>query len=465
MANPIRPKFTFSDIDTEAIDPDRINFGTCLQDCSQITTTFERGAHSTASEAAIFAPLTRILQNNKKLAAGAATALSGYFKYPEEAASFLTEEQGGASTNTNHNQQSINFGTQKQNTLASNFGERFLDLKRECIPCDQRIEAFLEIHPGIDLLSAFENHLTGQLDLLNQIIDLFKNFDVYGDFCNLLNLLSFICIPDLQRIIALLMAQLILDVSELDSIIGLLQGLIIPIFAPILMSITGLLDQFTLLVTSPLECVIDAINLQLAKLRFDTSPAIPVSASTQVASGIQQLQNSLTESKATIEDKLSFYIGQLNAMMGELGGGDSAYIAAMLKKLQIVRMISFVRAIVLARAKSHAACSSTQPAALNEIDNFFQTFLNPNGSFNLWVDNDGQIHIDEKDDNIDILSNTENVLKFEGEPLLDSVATQIEEVAVQLSAPIRAIAPCRLETQANDVAQVNDWIAELNNIS
>lgn len=469
----VQPKFNFDNVDLDAIDPDRIPLGTCAQDCSQIAAAFERGSHSTASEPAVFATLTRTLQNNKRLATTNADALETYLSAPQETAANATAEaasfgadtlNNGASAQTGHGLQSLNIGTQEQSAMGDSFGTKLLQQARDCIPCGLRMAAFLELHPNVNLLGALEAHLTGQLQVLSDIAGIFTNFDSYGDFCSLLNLLSFMCIPDLQRIIATLMALLILDVPTLDGLISMLQALIVPIFAPILMGITSLLDQFSVIVTNPLECVIDAINLQLQKLGFQLDPSSPIEqASAGISTGLQQLQSSVTEAKQRIEDKLTFYIKQVEAMMGELGSGDSAYIAATIRKLQIVRMIAFIIAMITAISRGHAACSSTKPAGLNDIDNFFQTFLNPTAPFDLWVDDDGQLHVDEKvPEQAETLPNTENVLQFEGEPLLETVAIQVGEVAATLSTPVRTIVPCSLELQTGDIDKVNQWVSELN---
>lgn len=481
MADTAMPKFNFDDIDLDSIDPDRLPIGTSIHDCSQIASVFERGAHSTPSEAATFAVLTRSLQNNKKLATTTADSMQTYLSSPQDssadaaaqAAAFGADtgsQGGGEVAQTDHSLQSFNVGTQKQSTHGDTFGSKLLSFARDCIPCNLRMAAFLELHPNIDMLKLMEDHLDKQLRVLGGIADLLTNFDSYGDLCGIMNLLSFMCIPDLQRIIATLMALLMLDVPKLDGLIGMLQALIVPMFAPVLMAITSLLDQFIALVTGPLQCVLVAINEQLRKLDFSKLPE-PLQASeddpiVQARTGIRQLQVALAEGKARIENKLDFYVKQVQAMLGELGGSDSAYLLALTRKLKIVRLIAFVSAIIRATALGHAACSTAKQPGLNEIDNFFHTFLNPNSPFDMWVDDDGQMHIDEKiEGQAETLPNTENVLQFEGEPLLESVAIQAEEVAATLSTPVRALIPCRLELETGDISKVNEWMAELNKSS
>jgi hypothetical protein len=471
----VQPKFDFSGIDPAAIDPDRLDFGTDIQDCSTIANTFERGAHATATEAAVFATLSRSVQNGKHLALTTADSLTAYLRSPQESAqssvdqaqSFDSEFSQGESTQTEHSLQSLNVGTQQQSTFGSNFGKELLEVAKECIPCDLRLLTFLELHPSINLLEELEAHLLNQLGFLQGVTDLLNNFDSYGGFCELLNLLSFMCLPDIQRMITTLMAMLILEVPQLDGMIGNLQALIIPLFAPILMAITTLFDQFSLLVTNPLACVLDAINLQLSKLGYELDPASPVA---QASMSLSQLQDMLSNAKLQVEAKLDFYIGQVKAMLGELGGGDSAYLSLQLSKLRTVRMVAFLVAVITARTQGHAACSTKKAPELDEINNFFNNFLNPNAPFDLWVDEHGQLRIDEHvegfDDAVAPLSDIENVFQFEGEPVLDASAIQAAQTtAASLAETTYTVAPCRLETSVSDVEKVNQWIEELNKSS
>lgn len=492
MTEEYKSKFDFSGIDTRAIDPDALSLGTNQSDCALIAQTFERGAHATPTEAAVFATLSRNIQNNKQFAIAASDSMSTYLGMPQEdaqttaaeAAQFASDVNtnggGGSSAQTNAFMQSLNIGTQKQSTYGPSFGEQLLEYARDCIPCDLRIMAFLELHPNIDLLGVLEEHLKKQLQMLIDIGNLLNNFNIYGDFCELLNLLSFMCIPDLQRIIATLMALFTLQVPQLDGLIGMLQGLIVPLFAPILMAITSLLDQFSVLVTNPLECVIDAIRQQLRKLNVETpdfsfdvtlAKENPLS---QISGGLEALNFQLQDGVQTIKNKLKFYIDQVQAMLAEMGGGDSAYLEAKLAVLQLVRMISFVVAIITALTKGHLACSSTgQPSNNTEIDNFFRNFLNPQSPFDIWIDEDGEIHIDEDLPNFtnivqppntrETLKEFGNVLQFEGEPLLDiAVAQAVDEAVATLTTSAEIIIPCKLEITASNVEKINQWITELN---
>jgi hypothetical protein len=470
MTITIKPKYDFEGLDISKIDPEKLDLGTSLQDCSLIASTFERGAHHTPTEAAVFATFTRNLQNQKRFALSVSDSLATYTMSPAESASSSLEQaqslgidNGGAAGGTEHTLQSLNIGTQQQATYNDkSFGEQLLQWSRDCIPCLDRPTISLELTPNLDLLKNLESHLTDMLKFLQGLGDLLKNFDSFGDFCSLMNSLSFMCVPDLQRIIAMLMAIFTLDAMKLDSAIGIIQSLIGPLFAPLLMAITSLLEQFAALVTRPLQCVLDLITSQLSRRHSDMPYLTGEQANKnlqKVDTGLVQLQKQLREGIALIEEKLNFYIKQAKLLMGEFSGGDAAYLQLKLRSLQIVRMISFISAIISALAKGHAACNqSGEPPETSELNSFFQNFLNPQSSFDMTVDAQGQIVITDKG----VLPPGENVIQFEGEPLL-TVPT-VESVQTSLTEPIRVVLPCKLENSINNATKVNQWIQELNKL-
>jgi hypothetical protein len=461
----------FTDLDTENLEPDRLPIGSELQDCSLIASAFERAAHSIPTEAAAFATVSRSVQNSKTFGRAAETSLQSYLKPPETPDS---TREDGAVGRTDQHLESFNFGA-SGSISQEDFSKKMIDLLKNCIPCSLRINAYLELHPKLDLLAALEIDLLGRLKLLGNVGKMLKNFDIYGDLCELLNLLSFMCIPDLQRIIATLMALLILDVPSLDGLVGLLQGLIAPLFAPVLQGLTGLLDQFNLLVVSPLDCVIDAIKEQMQKLGLELDPSSPL---VELNSGLGELNNQIVEAKQIIQARLDFYINQMKKLLGELSFGDAAYLQFSLKKLKIIRMVGFVVGIISAITKGHDACSSQgKPPQKSELDNFFDTFLNPNQPFNLYMDEEGVLQIEEDipgfldavnpPTEAEPLPNFGDVFKFEGEDLVNpQVAQQQAETADSLLQPASASIRCNLNPPTVDQAeQINQWIRELNQVT
>lgn len=501
--------------DLNQIDPDTIDLGTELQDCATIAQAFERAAHSTPTEAAVFATFTRSLMNMQSFSQSAVDSLGSYLKAPQDSADTAvaqatslsasagvspndTQVNAGTKAQTDNFLQNLRIGESDVSTLGDSFGGTLLDWARDCIPCSLRIEAFLELNPSLDLLTTLEEDLQNKLDIMMSMLDMLRNFSMFGDFCSLLNLLSDTCPPDLQRIIATLMALFMLEVPELDGLIGLIQSLIAPMFSPILMSITTLLDQFVSLVTKPLECVIDEFERQITKLEFDTSfntgastarAAVDMKDVQQSAdnardqiealkSELNEFQEGLTsvmkkltekvdEAKRAIEGKLDFYLSEVKALLNDFGLGDASYLRLSLRKLEMVRLITFISAIIEAMAKGHAACSGAgKTPEKSEIDNFLETFLNPNSPFKMWIGDDGLVHIDEKIEGEDdmLLSNDGNVFKFEGDDLLDPTVAQVtERIGQAATQPVSVSLPC-LSTSQEDAEKVNQWITDLNKL-
>ncbi len=448
----------FSDVDYTKIDPEKLDLGTCNQTCALICQTYERGAHNTYKESAVFATLNRLLENSNTFASSAVESLQGYIRQPAQSVS--DTQSTGTDAATEATLQGMKIGNTDVSTVGDAFGKSLMDWMKNCIPCQGRLLALLELHPHIDLLGALEADLKARLAMLMDLANLFSNIDIYADLCALLSLLNFMCIPDLQRLIAMFVALLANMAFELDGLIGILQGLIAPLFAPIMMAITSLLDQFSLTVLSPVDCIIDAIDEQLRKMDYE----IAHGASEAVGSlkgGMAEMKNSIIEAKNFIKQKLQFYIDQVKAMLGELGFGDVAYLKASLKKLFLIRMIGFIIAVIAAISKGQAVCSPGKTPEASELDNFFNNFMNPNSSFNMWVDDQGNIRVDEKVP----LSNDPNMLTFEGDNLLNSeLVQQIQQTAAALTQTTSAKIPCRLEVQAEDVSKVNRWVAELDSI-
>jgi hypothetical protein len=226
--------------------------------------------------------------------------------------------------------------------------------------------------------------------------------------------------------------------------------------------ITSLLDQFSQLVIGPLKCVIDLINITLRSRSLETglyqNPGINNSTTTQIGGGLNQLNGMLLSSIATIERKTAFYMAQMKALLGELGTGDTAYLAAKLRVLNLVRMIAFIIAIILALSKGHSACDSTKTPEQDEINNFFQNFLNPQTNANLYIDPNGQLQIDSGTP----LPNIENMLQLKGQPLI--APELIQTIQQGLTTPTIKL-PCKLTAPSSEEAsKLNHWIEELNNL-
>jgi hypothetical protein len=142
------------------------------------------------------------------------------------------------------------------------------DIIKECIPCDFRKFGLDQIQPMTDLLSVLEQELVAKYRaILGQFSQLLNNNEINEDICSLLNFLNFQCVPDLFGILSLL-KMMILKLTDIKLInpTGLFMGILTPFFAPILNGVTELLDKYIQLILGPIDCVIDSLDAQLAKL-------------------------------------------------------------------------------------------------------------------------------------------------------------------------------------------------------
>jgi hypothetical protein len=454
--------------DLKDVDVERLNFGTDYQDCSLIASFFERCCHSIPTEAASFAPLTRQLQGTKNFANTAQKTLSSYIRAPGE--------NPGAAVNPALALQALKIGDTTTATYGSDFGNQLLDWLKNCIPCQLRIVSYLELHPNLDLLGAFKTDIKEKLKMLMDLVNSLKNFDIYSDICELLKLLNFMCIPDLQRIITALMALLILQVPNLDGIVAFLQSLVSFIFAPIFMGLTSLLDQLGLLVVNPLQCIIDAIDEQMQKLNYQSESLAKAQESLDsFTNGLSMIKSQIIEAKQLLQQKIEFYINQVRKMIPQINFGNSSYLHLSFKKLQIVRMIGVVVGIIAMLSKGLSVCSNQgKSPEKSELDNFFNTYLNPNQPFIIFVDDTGNLQIQEKTGGLEEIASPSNenkktpffgkTINFDAEKTVKDpeLRQAILETSNVVTKKADVVVQCNIRTTSEDASLVNQWIEELN---
>lgn len=154
-------------------------------------------------------------------------------------------------------------------------GRKKGSILRNCIPCSTRTwhQDSKGWKPGKELLGLLENDLVARYKrLVSQMESMFSNTDVYDDICSLANYLDTNCVPDLRAIVALLVALSgkLVDV-KLISPTNMFLSLVRPFFAPMLNGITELLDKYVQLIIAPVNCMINEIDKQLAKLDINNA--------------------------------------------------------------------------------------------------------------------------------------------------------------------------------------------------
>lgn len=379
------------------------------------------------------------------------------------------------------------------------------EVLNQCIPCGDRLNfpgQLIELIPlrFLEDLLRLLDQLLGQLD---QLINLLNSGSVYNDLCQLYKFfVDFVCIPDLQRIIALLGAMLFRMSVNLAMGLDVLKMLVQPIFLPIFVNITSLLHQFVSLIVAPIECIVNAIDLQLEKLDVTkglSTEQVQAIADTATQPGLTGFQTHVTVQKDTgiddiqgalhsglfelkgflykgtrdIEALLESYIGEINKFVDEVHG-DANFFDTQLEKLKIIRLINFIMAVIQILAKGFE-CNDPPKATTQEFAAFLQEFFSParditvatdpdTGETNLVLNNaDIKIALTPKD----VSSQTDNtsgglsgvrILTPTGNSTIDQSITKIVNRA---STPVTIKPRCTFNT--NDNARVGKWIEELNN--
>jgi hypothetical protein len=190
-----------------------------------------------------------------------------------------TDQQGGVFGNTNVTS-TQQVSAERENTApffdgvsSDVYNNKYANKKsgsllKECIPCDLRLSSVDGIDPMGDLLGMLEQDLLNRYRrLLDRFKALLSNNEVYNDLCSLLNFLNFQCLPDLYGIVALLsaLAMKLTDIKLINPT-GAFMSFITPFFAPMLNGLNDILDKYIQLIIRPVNCVLNSIDTQLAKL-------------------------------------------------------------------------------------------------------------------------------------------------------------------------------------------------------
>lgn len=431
------------------IEGESLEDDTSLQDAMIITQAFEKGSHMSSTEASICAPITRQLQNMKCWSQAQQDTLDSWFR-----TSTLDETKAA--------------GLEIENTLTSmadeDFGEKLKRIYEDCIPCLDRLDLKLSFVPAIDFIANLEDDIRAKIEFLTDLDNLIGNVDVYGDICRLIGFLNFMCVPDLQRMISVLMGLLMKYTLSLDGLFDVIASLIVPLFAPIIMGVFNLLAQYEKLVLLPIDCVIDSLEENLRRLSVDAGPIDttgPIGTVTErledtqsdIRAGLGLLREKLVNADEHIKSKLAFYLDQINKLLGDWNGDSVSYLTFGLEKLQIVRLIALISAIIDLKRKGGELCLEGERPTIPELDNFFNNFLNPNSFFKLTVDDKGDVRVEEPDLPTYVLEDDENgakIISYEPDNLL--------------TVPVSVRVDCVLQTSPEDVDKLNKLIRELDKV-
>jgi len=148
------------------------------------------------------------------------------------------------------------------------------DYLSECLGCDLRLTFDWQLQP-LDLLGSVGNLLGDVNSALDKFEGFLDPFEYLVDLCDLLNGLSFLCIPDLVMI---LMSLKMLLKSYLTFQLGLKIDwtlLIGPLLKLILGAISTLLQQIAGIIVAPLDCAYAAL-MTVGKLQDELAQTAAV---------------------------------------------------------------------------------------------------------------------------------------------------------------------------------------------
>ena len=244
-----------------------------LQDCQNIIKAFERGMAYSTDESAVFALMTPLLTNMRVQSSSLESQLTG-----ADAVTFKDGTSGKSADFENDNTNildDIRHNFVPNDTEDKSLGNSFQGIfNSECIPCGDRINLLAELTPAKMQhgLEAFLEHqiqmMLNQLQQLTELLKFFHGVEQF-DMCAFLKWIQeYVCIPDLQRILSVLMALMSKNSFEIGSIFDLVLGLLGTLLAPFLSGFIDLLMGYVAIITGPLDCVVDSLEEITRKLDF-----------------------------------------------------------------------------------------------------------------------------------------------------------------------------------------------------
>jgi hypothetical protein len=260
---------------------------TLIPDCLTIAKAFERASSYAVTEESVFAMLGPVLDTTR-------IQTQGFIDQTDilnEIASAERKNAVVAPTNLNSNLSKMAnpkdgdegvFATINQ-SFSEPLGDDIAKLidenvgggvfSSDCIPCLDRLNfsGQVEVEAGISLfLDYWEEWLQTQYNNLKNMISMFDISNQFIDICALLKFLSdFICVPDLARMLAALMALMERIGFEINGVYDLIFQLIGPLLQPFLSNFTAMVERYILMIIAPLECIVEAMQNLLRKLDYN----------------------------------------------------------------------------------------------------------------------------------------------------------------------------------------------------
>ena len=147
---------------------------------------------------------------------------------------------------------------------AMNSNDPLSTILQDCIPCLGRILNIGDMNLMDDFLNLLEDEISKRWAYINS---LWSSLGTPFNICDLLNYFNSLCIPDLFALLAALSYYWIQLMSITKfSIWNILWSLVAPLLQSILAGLDALLQKFITLIMAPLDCIINSINHEYAKI-------------------------------------------------------------------------------------------------------------------------------------------------------------------------------------------------------
>lgn len=205
----------------------------------------------------------------------------------------------------------------------------------------------------------------------------------------------------------------------------------------------------------------------------------------------------LKKAAAAVEGFFNSIFDELKKIMNEFIGGNGSFIELMFEKMELVQLIGLIGSIIAFLMKG-LKCEDEEDDKIK-----VEKFVSTHQSIAIWTDDQGNVHIEESDEEIlqavneavKVLGTTpmfqsssavaagigpatqaalrdqgavedprqklKSLIEFTGDPVLD---TEIARATEAIITPVKMTFRCPLQTSVNQTEQVNKWMQELDEI-
>lgn len=348
----------------------------------------------------------------------------------------------------------------------------------ECVPCWDRIKTVSELKISPSFNDVAIKNLTRQLNLKNilgLIADTGENREL-DNICQYFDALKFQCIPDIQRLIALL-SLVLRQLTELITadISALLGNLLIALYRPFLANLSHNLDEFTSLVLDPIECVKTSLFYQFNKVDFAVQTKRAKELKNNLYSNANNITNELrnrpsntfNEGEMLLMDAITLAENWVRdkqrsvyQMMAEVFGKDDDTLIRLHAALRIGFILQILKVLERFLDKHFDFCQKDEnrEKALEKIIKEYVNELNTDQVNKIeLVKKDGKFFIDSP-----YKTKTSNQVQTPEMAQNTSLPTLSGLSDITESFTLRELS-CLQKINSSKIEQVKDWISKIEN--